>query len=226
MKFTLTYDGSLPPSGNKANKQTKWDIRKQLHPQLDDLWTNHPAMRAVYENRHFPKTGGAPLLQTHHQIGGPVIGAVRRLHTGPTPPPPVELLDLCKPINKHGRLFRPLVRESYALHCGLKILFLRKEPPGAIYQAMTYQGGDIDGRIRTVLDALAMPQHVEQMVDDQDAPDPMHCLLEDDSLISGLGVEGERLLTDQSHPRDYARLIIEVDVRVRQTTIYNLAFLG
>jgi hypothetical protein len=41
------------------------------------------------------------------------------------------------------------VRNSFALHCGLKVLFLRKEPPGKVYQ-----GGDIDGRIKTLLDAL------------------------------------------------------------------------
>jgi len=54
----------------------------------------------------------------------------------------LELLDLCASIEKHGAWFKPLVRESHSLHCGLKVLFLRKEQPGKIYQ-----GGDIDGRI-------------------------------------------------------------------------------
>jgi hypothetical protein len=45
-------------------------------------------------------------------------------------------------------------------------------------------------------------------------------------MVSGLQVETERLLTDQNHPADYARLIIEVDVRVRQATIYNQSFFG
>jgi hypothetical protein len=98
---------------------------------------------------------------------------------------------------------------------------LRKEPPGKVYQ-----GGDIDGRIKTLLDALAMPQHKEQILADPDAPSPMYCLLEDDSLVSGLQVESERLLADQDHDADYARLYIEVDVRVRQATIYNQSFLG
>ena len=112
-------------------------------------------------------------------------------------------------------------RESYALHCGLDILFLRKEQPGRLYQA-----GDIDGRIKTLLDALAMPQNKEQVLGRTLPVEPIYCLLEDDSLVSGLRVETERFLTDQSHAPDYARLTIEVDVRVRQATIYNYSFLG
>jgi hypothetical protein len=132
------------------------------------------------------------------------------------------VLDLCAAINKHGAWFRPLVRESFALHCGLKILFLRKEGPGRVYQ-----GGDLDGRIKTLLDALTMPQHKEQVLDKTSTQlDPIYCLLEDDSLVSGLDVQSERLLTDKSHVADYARLTIEVDVRVRQAMIYNQSFLG
>ena len=130
-----------------------------------------------------------------------------------------NIIDLCETINKHGGWFRPLVRESFALHCGLKITFLRKEAPGKVYQ-----GGDIDGRIKTLLDALTMPQHVEQVLETTGTKDdPIYCLLEEDALVSGLEVQSERLLTDQNHPSDYVRLIIEVDVRVRQTTILRQA---
>jgi hypothetical protein len=185
MKFTLTYDGSLPASANKLKNEEKWAIREQLSPQLKDLWTAHPALREVEDNRHFPKTGGATLRQVHHQHPGPVgVGEWR--NDSP------EILDLCESINKHGAWFRPLVRESYALHCGLKIIFLRQEPPGKVYQ-----GGDIDGRIKTLLDALAMPQHREQVLASNTNFDPIYCLLEDDALVSGLEVESERLLTDK-----------------------------
>jgi hypothetical protein len=220
MKFTLTYDGSLPASGNKAKGQAKWDIRKAIHPQLKDLWMSHPALRDVEENRHFPKRGGATLTQVHHRFPGPVLNHPKILNT----PGMNELLDLCEPIEKRGEKnnawFRPLVRENHALHCGLEILFLRKEQPGKVYQ-----GGDLDGRIKTILDALTMPQHVEQVLGNSTKTDPIYCLLEDDSLVSGVNVESERLLTDQAHPQDFVRLVIEVDVRVRQATIYNQSFL-
>ena len=138
------------------------------------------------------------------------------------PTDPDGVLDLCEPITKHGACFRPLVRESFALHCGLKILFLRPEPPGRVYQ-----GGDLDGRIKTLLDALSMPQHVEQVLEkDSSQQNPIYCLLEEDSMVSGLNVETDRMLCESNQPADYARLTIEVDVRVRQAMIYNQSFFG
>ncbi len=226
MRFTLTYDGPLPASANKPKNQAKWDIRKAFDPQLRDLWTSHPALRAVEDNRHFPKSGGATLTQVHHQYPGPVnkplsASNIRRVGVLGEEEKAREILDLCEPIERHGAWFRPLVRDSYALHCGLKVLFLRKEAPGKVYQ-----GGDIDGRIKTLMDALTMPQHAEQILERPSETAPLFCLLEDDSLVSGLHVESERLLTDGKEPKDFVRLIIEVDVRVRQATIYNQAFLG
>jgi hypothetical protein len=109
--------------------------------------------------------GGATLTQVHHQhpgpihppIQAPIIGSVQVLDLGNAsgqPEPRGNIIDLCESLNKHGAWFRPLVRETFALHCGLKILFLRKEPPGKVYQ-----GGDLDGRMKTLIDALTMPQH-------------------------------------------------------------------
>jgi hypothetical protein len=211
MKFTLTYDGSLPSSGNKAKNQAKWDIRTKLHPQLQDLWQSHPALKAIQtDGRFFPKQGST-IQQSHHLYPGEEVSW--------TPEDPDSVIDLCAPLEIHGAWFKPLVRETFALHCGLKIGFLRREAPGKIYQA-----GDIDGRIKTLLDALTMPQHAEQVL--HKTVDPIYCLLEEDSLVSGLQVETERLLTDQNHPADYVRLTIEVEVRVRQATIYNHPFLG
>jgi hypothetical protein len=217
VKFTLTYDGSLPSSGNKPKNEAKWSIRESFHPQLLDLWRSHPALNNVEQNRHFPE-GGARLMQKHHDDKGPMLPTERRLQDDG----PRKIFDLCEPIEKHGAWFRPLIRDSYALHCGLKILFLRKEAPGKVYQ-----GGDIDGRIKTLLDSLTMPRHVEQVLDKSSTSfSPMHCLLEDDSMVSGLDVESERLLTAADYPVDFVRLVIEVDVRIRQATIYNQSFLG
>jgi hypothetical protein len=216
MKFTLTFDGFLPPSANKPKNEDKWTIRNQLSPQFKDLWSSHPALIEVEANRHFPKTGGTTLRQTHHLYPGPIEVAEWTASSKPS-----EILDLCEPIEKHGAWFRPLIRESYALHCGLKIIFLRQEPPGKVYQ-----GGDIDGRIKTLLDGLTMPQHKEQVLATASKMDPIYCLLEDDSLVSGLDVESERLLTDKHNSVNFVRLIIQVDVRVKRAIIYNLSFLG
>jgi hypothetical protein len=233
VKFTLTYDGPLLSSGNKGKSENKWEIRKRIHPQLVDLWSNHPALKAVEDNKHFPVRGGAVLTQAHHLHPGPVWPPARiRVRDDATPVLDMDylyrdqkvertILDLCEPIEKHGTWFRPLVRESYALHCGLKIRFLRQEPLGRVYQ-----GGDLDGRIKTLIDSLTMPQHVEQILEKGQENRPIHCLLEDDSMISGFEIESERLLGDQSNSKEWVKLTIEVDVRVRQATIYNQSFLG
>ncbi len=35
MKFTLTFDGEMPATGNSSRKcAAKWQIRKAFHPQL------------------------------------------------------------------------------------------------------------------------------------------------------------------------------------------------
>lgn len=218
MRFTLTYDGPLVPSSNSRKNEAKWAIRKALDPQLRDLWDSHPALRFVDDNRHFPKIGGGILQQTHHQYPGPIFPPMM-METGEGRFR--DFLDLCEPLEKHGAWFRPLVRESYALHCGLKITFLRQEPQGGVYQ-----GGDLDGRMKTLIDALAMPQHREQVLGQNDQKDPIFCLMEDDQLVSGLQIESERLLGAGEHPKDWVRLNIEVDVRIKQATIYNQSFLG
>ncbi|MFI4934764.1 MAG: hypothetical protein ACHP7N_09120 [Caulobacterales bacterium] len=214
MKFTLTYDGSLPASGNSSKGAAKWAIRHHFHPQLVDLWANHPALASV--PTEFP-LGGAVFIAAHHMYPGEV-----KEPWVPRIVPAGEItkgsLDLAAPIDKHGRLFKPLVRETFALQCGLKVLMLRQEQPGRVYQ-----GGDLDGRVKTLLDALAMPQHKEQVDGDPKPPDLIHCLLEDDSLVSGLNVETERLWGGEQ-PRDYVKAIIEVDVRVRFGTVYNQSF--
>jgi len=219
MRFNLTYEGLLPSAGNKPKPKAVWDVRNAIHPQLVDLWKSHPALYFVNENRHFPKTGGATFLQAHHLHPTELMPLVRDKSAKVSSR---GILDLCEEIAVHGRPFRPLVRENYALHCGLKILFLRHEPPGKVYQ-----GGDIDGRIKTLLDGLAMPQHQEQVQSaPPETPSLVYCLLEDDSMISGINVESERLWGAADHPKDFVKLTIEVDVRVKQATIYNTSFLG
>jgi hypothetical protein len=158
VKFTLTYDGPLPPSANKPKSQEKWDIRKSFAPQLEDLWSSHPALIHIEKNERYFFTGnmGSSLHQRHHSDPGPLVMSEQNKARADDGEP--NVMDLCRPIEKHGAWFRPLMRDSFALHCGLKILFLRKEPPGKVYQ-----GGDIDGRMKTLLDSLAMPQNVEQI---------------------------------------------------------------
>ena len=114
--------------------------------------------------------------------------------------------ELCAEIERGGRRFLPLVRETLAQECSLKILFLRKEDAGRVYQ-----GGDLDNRIKTLLDGLSVPKK-EQVIDDQTIDDPIYCLVDDDASITGLEISTHRLLSRPNASIREVRLIIEVDV--------------
>ena len=207
MKFTLTYEGELK-SNDKP--KSKWEIRKQIHPQLNELWSTNPTLKQVRRGRRIPKDGYFQ-LEAHHSL------PQAELHS----PIRENEIDLCAPVVRGGRQFWPLIRESYALTCALRILFLRAEEPGRIYQ-----GGDIDNRLKTLLDALAVPRDDTHVIADASLDDPIYCLLEDDALIIGLDIATHRLLAPKSVSKHEVKLIIEVDVRVSQSRIYNHPFLG
>jgi len=117
----------------------------------------------------------------------------------------------CAEIERGGRRFLPLVRKTLALECSLKILFLRKEDAGRVYQ-----GGDLDNKIKTLLDGLSVPQR-EQVIPDATIDDPIYCLVEDDALITGLEISTHRLLSRPNASKHEVRLIIEVDVSVKSS---------
>lgn len=216
MKFTLTYDGDLPSAGNGSRKrQHKWGMRKHFHPQLEELWRAHPALRQVARSSEVPRSGMFLVQQTHHSDTSPVKPIAR---AGPVKS---KLMDLCEPISRGGRLFRPLVRNSYALTCNLNILFLRRELAGRVYQ-----GGDLDNRIKTLLDSLAIPVNEDHVFPDADIAEPILCMLEDDALVTGMTVRTERLLGPPYDSQSSVRLVIEVDVRVADSRVYNQPFLG
>lgn len=100
-----------------------------------------------------------------------------------------------------GFTFVPIIAESLRHVVNLEVLLLTPDEPG---RAVT-QGGDLDNRMKTLLDALRMPKVLAELPKD-DAPEPdespFFCLLEDDKLISGLSVTADRLLrpvAEKSH---------------------------
>jgi hypothetical protein len=214
MKFTLTYDGDLPSTGNSSRKVAKkWDVKKHFDPQLRELWSVHPALRELRSRSIWPKSGGW-FIENHHSVE--IVGS-----NAPVKQNKYDI-DLLECLKCGERTFLPLVRSSLLLTCGLRILFLRKEIPGKLYQ-----GGDLDNRVKTLLDALCAPKYPELVVkDDTEISDPIYCLLEDDSLISSLSVDTQTLLNGQSGNASEVRLIIEVNVRVTQSRMYNSLFLG
>lgn len=86
---------------------------------------------------------------------------------------------------------------------------------------------NIDNRLKTLLDSLSVPAHVNQLTGLAPASEenPFYCLLEDDSLVTGFEIRTERLLEPPINPND-VRLILTVIVRPTQITFETLAFLG
>jgi hypothetical protein len=209
LKFTLTYDGKLPSNGSPKKK---WEIRSAIHPQLVELWQIDKTLLPARRRRYIPKGSGFFVFQGHHSEDNERVEGIK--------PPEGPYIDLCEPIKKGDYSFFPLIRNSFNLKCALKVQFLRKEPPGRVYQ-----GGDLDNRIKTLFDALQIP-NIDQLVKDQTVDQPIYCLLEDDSLITGLEVSTHRLLSKPNSEADEVRLIIDVDVRVIEPRTYNQIFLG
>lgn len=116
-----------------------------------------------------------------------------------------------------GIIFIPLVSRQMNASCRLAIKFMRNERPGEIVH-----GGDLDNRIKTLLDALRMPQHGSEVLksvapewvtrphgEEQEGICP--CLLEDDSLVTELVLESATIMTRL--PKNHVRLVIEVELR-------------
>lgn len=108
--------------------------------------------------------------------------------------------------------FVPLLTRKMNASCNLSINFMRNEKPGQIVH-----GGDIDNRLKTLFDALRLPEYAsevlsELMPESENKDDPMplcFCLLEDDSLITDLSVNTATIMTPL--PKGHVRLVIAVE---------------
>lgn len=116
--------------------------------------------------------------------------------------------------------FVPLVSSKLHLISELKITLLRPGPPGQLIS----QSGDIDNRLKTLLDALKVPKEPTALPQEEaplESETPFFCLLEDDSLITAVSVETDRLLETPADPNDVV-LLIHVTTRTTRTTWANL----
>lgn len=116
-------------------------------------------------------------------------------------------------------VFAPLVTANSYLFAELDILFLRPGPPGNLLD----QGGDLDNRVKTLIDSLRMPAQLNELPDGDEpkvGEEPFFCLLEDDKLISGFSVTSDRLLRPNT-PRANANLIVKVRIRASIETWDN-----
>lgn len=222
MKFRLTYEGELKPTQrdplyHEPDKlaQHKHGIRRHFHRQLRHLWATNKFLR---EHRVYPKDYG---------IGRPVAEKGAEWADDPS-----EKIPLCDAIanrySKFGYNFVPLVRDDISLLCSLDVLFLRRDIPGSALQA-----GDLDNRIKTLIDTLRAPASPNELVGEDEKPrsddTPMFCLLWDDKQVSHFSVETDTLLDEESKDdadKRKVRLVVTVELRPYNVSMFNLSFAG
>jgi hypothetical protein len=124
--------------------------------------------------------------------------------------------EIANQFRRCGHRFVPLIREQEGSTCSLEILFLRRDMPGKIVKR---GGGDIDNRLKVLLDSLQIPISCSGVPDSPGADeDPFFCLLEDDGLITELTVTTDRLLVpqkvEQGEKVNDVKLVIRVETRV------------
>jgi hypothetical protein len=121
-----------------------------------------------------------------------------------------------------GFRFVPLVNNDSGAMVSLDILIMRRDEPHSVINA----AGDIDGRVKTLLDALQMPRQCSELGDGKPSEDedPFYVLMEDDRLIYELNVTTDTLLVPTEpleHPRDVVA-IVKVKTRVVDGNILNI----
>lgn len=184
MEFRLVYEGPLLAQGAKAAH--KWDIRRALHPQLEQLWRETPLA-----------TVATALLDTA------------------LPRTPESIV-----VEKDGLSFAPLVNRKLDLYAEISVLLLRQQQQGMLFS----EGGDIDNRLKTLLDALRLPRSGNEgraSGDRDEDPSLFYCLMEDDALITKVSVETARLL--RPAPPDHVLAIVGVHVKKTMLTPANMA---
>jgi len=182
LEFRLLYTGKLYGSGS-SNKhpEVKHQIRRELHPQLRQLWkSDHNldewARRQVTGQVVDKMRGSGQNFDTFTNEDWRQLG----------------LKTLSEKWERCGYKFVPLVTEEMFLRCSLDILLLRPEE-----RRLVMLSGDLDARVKTIFDALRIPNHLDEAAGQgpQNDETPFYCLLSDDKLISGLSVNTGKLLT-------------------------------
>ena len=184
MEFHLVYDGNLLRPQQSGNRRVweKHAIRGFLSPQLKRLWETHPALKS-YASR-----------------------TVEIDENGNRLDPPKPFLDHLADWHKvHDLRIIPITTDGNGLVCSLDILFLIPEP-------RVIESGDIDNRLKTLVDALKKPKPgtIQKKTNDPPDPNPMYCLMEDDKQVTGLAIKTDRLLYSMDGGQHDAIAVIRV----------------
>jgi hypothetical protein len=197
MIYTLTYAGRLPSSGSARTS----GVAKTKH---DIRRAFHPQLKELWRTH--------PALADHQHW-------ILRQWTDPAQDSVGALL-----VGISGNDFATLIHPYLKLYVELEILVLRPEAPGAVIS----HSGDIDNQLKTLFDALRRPVAVTELPSNWTPGDdekPLHCLLDDDKLITHVDLEVDRLLKPVTDPK-YVELTIRVNVKGFTATWGNMGLIG
>jgi hypothetical protein len=193
VEFRLVYQGPLvsqKSGGGGSRIAEKHAIRKVFHKQLQKVWQQRRVLDFYLQERCSAEPSGNIVK---FRIADKWINKY----------------------SKYGFRFLPLITEEAGLACSIDILFLRPDPPGKIRDS----SGDIDNRIKVLLDGLRTPRYPDEAKGLSPDPDenPFFVLLEDDSLITEMKITTDRLLTADVVDENVL-LIIDVNLLVVNPT--------
>lgn len=211
MEFRLTYEGKLLSSGNNNPRPGhKHAIRMHFHAQLARLWKFNRSLAGI-------ASGFQTSLKDAHQV---YLYSEEGAPKGSRPY--LKLLRENYPM--FNTEWAPLVTEGSGLTCAVDVLFLRRGARGGVMQS-----GDIDGRIKTLFDALAIPRSAAGLPQDLASTCPIFTLLDDDKHISHVSVTSDELLdpTEQKGAgNNDARVVLTVNVRPTHGSWFSIQMVG
>ena len=188
MKFRLTYEGRVLASGNsKTRSPDKHLIRQHFSPQIEYLWQKHPALNELTERKFYDLSSAQEGINWPHPEEGNST----------------YLKLLGEQYFRHGHRWLPLITPEMKVKCSTDILLLR---PNGLNTNVINQG-DIDGQLKTLFDALAIPRSPSGL--DDNCSQPIYTLLEDDSLIHKVNLETDTILSEHTDA-NYAQVVITV----------------
>jgi hypothetical protein len=213
VEFRLIYTGRLL-SGNKPHPANKQAIRLQISPQIKRLLECKPVLRRHCCREAFKWFKDHPEDAKKFQEAGLSDDDAR-----------VVMYDywirwMTEKWDRRGHGFVPLITEEMDIRCSLDILFLRPSPPGKIIDRT-----DLDNRLKTLIDALKVPDTAEGLGESSD--EPIYCLLEDDRLISEIKVVSDQLLLlpgEKTVTENDVFLVISVVVESPASNLWHQAF--
>jgi hypothetical protein len=163
-EFRLVYQGLLLGSDKEGHRgEHKHDIRRYFHPQLVNLWNTKHPLKERVDASLLYGSANGPEAQKT---------SLERLATN---------------FRIGDRKILPIVTRDDFLVCGLDVLLLRRDFTSVV------NSGDLDNRIKTLIDALRIPS-ADEVVEGPE--NPLCCVMENDKLVSEIRVLADYLFAD------------------------------